>query len=411
MNRIGGLDPLLVADIPTLGWELLVLAPIELSECPRNHIPVLELRRVRERLEEPTPHDLETFLGTRRSPGRFDAPDDVPQAIERLAPALSADLDIIGPGVGRPGRIRGGQADHEQAVVGELGRFGQRLGEAELGLEAAGGKVALVVKLAGVGDPLVDEDQAGAVIVEELAQRIAGVRRLLVVGCDAVERLPAAQLPRQLAPEGSNDRAVIFRHRVPRRDLVADQHHQACGPELRCLRFLEHGVNTGQLPRRRPREQVVQGEHGVGLAAPEVGLQLNDGIAASASETVDCPNKQALQTLGEVGPPKELDRIPVLVRPFAQVHLPEVGRELGLLVPPARNVLVGCDDLSPRLEAGRGGAFDGSARFPAPFPARLLVEAYPQQLHLEPIELVRLRRRNRGEEPAHRVQRPIGVVA
>ena len=169
MDRIGGLDPLLVVDIPALRRELLVLGPIELRECPRNYVPVLELLGVRERLEEPPPHDLEAFLRTRRPPGRINAPDDVPQAIERLAPALPTDLDIIGPGVGRPGRIGGRQADHEQAVVGELGGFRQRLGEAELGFEAAGGKVALVVQLAGVGHPLVDEEQAGAVFVEELA--------------------------------------------------------------------------------------------------------------------------------------------------------------------------------------------------------------------------------------------------
>ena len=93
------------------------------------------------------------------------------------------------------------------------------------------------------------------------------------------------------------------------------------------------------------------------------------------------------------------------------MHLPEVGRELGLLVASARYVLVGRDDLPPRLQADHGGAFNGDARLPAPLPARLLVEAHAQQLHLEPLELVGLRRRDRGEEPAHRVQRPIGVVA
>ena len=123
------------------------------------------------------------------------------------------------------------------------------------------------------------------------------------------------------------------------------------------------------------------------------------------------PDQQALQAFRQVGPPKELDRVPVLVRPFAQVHLPEVGRELGLLVAPARDVLVGGDDLPPWLEAGRGSASDGGARLPAPFPARLLVEAHPQQLHLEPLELIGLRRRYRGEKPAHGVQCPIGVIA
>ena len=163
MDRICSPDPLLVVDIPTLRRKLLVLCPIKLRKCPRNHVPVLELRRVRERLEEPPPHDLEAFLGTRQPPGRLDASDDVPQAVERLAPALPTDLDVIGPGVGRPGRIRGRQADHELAVVGELGRFGQRLGKAELGLETAGGKVALVLQLAGVGNPA---ETAGKAILE-----------------------------------------------------------------------------------------------------------------------------------------------------------------------------------------------------------------------------------------------------
>ena len=287
MDRIGGLDPLLVVDIPALRRKLLVLGPIELRKCPRDHIPVRELRGVRERLEEPPPHDLEAFLRTRRPPGRLDASDDVPQAIERLAPALPTDLDVIGPGVGRPGSIRGRQADHEQTAVGELRGFRQRLGKAELGLEATGGKVALVVQLAGVGHPLVDKDEAGAVFVEELAQCIARIRRLFVVGRNPGECLLAAQLPRQLAPEGSDNRAVGFRHRVPRRDLVADQHHPTCRPELRCLRLLQHGVDSGQLPRCGPGKQVIQGQHGVGLAATEVGLQLNDGVAAPTREATD----------------------------------------------------------------------------------------------------------------------------
>ena len=174
MYRIGRLDPLLVVRVTARGRELLALGPIEVRERPGDHVPVRELRGVRERLEQPSPHDLEAFLGARRPPGRLDSPDHVSQPIERLASALSADLDVIGLGVGRAGRIRGGQADHEQAVIGELGGFGQHLRKAELGLEAAGRKVALVVQLAGVGDPLVDEDQAGTEFLEELAQHITG---------------------------------------------------------------------------------------------------------------------------------------------------------------------------------------------------------------------------------------------
>ena len=193
MYRPGRLDPLLVVRVPTRGRELLALGPIEVRERPRDHVPVPELRGVRERLEQPSPHDLEAFLGARRPPGRLDPPDHVAQPVERLASALSADLDVIGPGVGRPGRIRGWQADDEQAVVGEPGRFGQHLRKAELGLEAAGREVALVVQLAGVGDPLVDEDQAGTVFPEELAQHVAGA---------------ACGVPRDRSPRCSGSRAT-----------------------------------------------------------------------------------------------------------------------------------------------------------------------------------------------------------
>lgn len=54
-------------------------------------------------------------------------------------------------------RIRDRQAYHQQAVLRQLGRFGQHLGEGELGLETAGRQSALVVELARVGDPLVHQ--------------------------------------------------------------------------------------------------------------------------------------------------------------------------------------------------------------------------------------------------------------
>ena len=71
----------------------------------------------------------------------------------------------------------------------QLRRLGQRLGEGELRLEAAGRQVALVVQLARIGHPLVDQDQARAVVVEQLAQHVAGAGRLLVVRLQALRRL------------------------------------------------------------------------------------------------------------------------------------------------------------------------------------------------------------------------------
>ena len=138
--------------------------------------------------------------------------------------------------------------------------------------------------------------------------------------------------------------------------------------------------NWGQIATGRVLMSAVDRNSAMMKSLTEVGLQLYDGVTASAGEAVDCPDKQALQTFSEVGPPKELDGVAVLVRPFAEVDLPEVGRELRLLVAFARDVLVGCDDLPPRLETGRGSALNGDARLPAPLPARLLVEAHPLPL-------------------------------
>ena len=52
----------------------------------------------------------------------------------------------------------------------------------------------------------------------------------------------------------------------------------------------------------------------------------------------------------QVGAPEKLLRLLVLVRPFAEMHLPEVGGELRLLVTTTRHVGVRRDDLAPGLE-------------------------------------------------------------
>ena len=132
---------------------------------------------------------------------------------------------------------------------------------------------------------------------------------------------------------------------------------------------------------------MIQRQHGVGLATAEVRLELNDGIAAFAGEAADGPNQQTLQAFRQIRSPEELDGFSILVCAFTQMHLPEIGGELGLLVSPACNVLVGRDDFPPWLQAGRGGAFNRRSCLLAPLPARLFVEAHPQQLQLALLEL------------------------
>ena len=164
----GCLDPFLVVGVTALGRKLLVLGPVQLRERTRHDVPILELHRIGERLEQPSSDDLEAFLRAGRPPGRFDPPDDVPKPVERLPAARAADLDVVGLGVKRAGRIRRRQADHEQAVRGEPRRFGQRLREGELRLEGAGRRVALVVQTAARRPPA---RRSGARVPAENPQR------------------------------------------------------------------------------------------------------------------------------------------------------------------------------------------------------------------------------------------------
>jgi hypothetical protein len=104
---------------------------------------------------------------------------------------------------------------------------------------------------------------------------------------------------------------------------------------------------------------MVQGEHRVGLAAAEVGLQLDHRVAARlAGQASERALEQAGQALGQIGAAEELDRIAVFLGRVAPRHLGEVGSELGLDVTAARDVGVGRHDLAPGLEPGLRRALD-----------------------------------------------------
>ena len=108
--------------------------------------------------------------------------------------------------------------------------------------------------------------------------------------------------------------------------------------------------------------------------------------------------------------------VAVFIRTLAQMHLPEVRRELRLPVAPARNVPVRRGHLPPGCERAapaslRCRRFDERAGRPASLAAHLLVEHQPAKLHLALRDLSRLRRGDRGEQPLHRIQRPVRVIA
>ena len=77
-----------------------------------------------------------------------------------------------------------------------------------MGPEAPGRQVRFFVKLAGVGHPLVNQYQAGTIVVQQFPQGIPGIGGLLVIGpysfigfagfAGSARRIP--QLPGQLPP-------------------------------------------------------------------------------------------------------------------------------------------------------------------------------------------------------------------
>jgi hypothetical protein len=267
------------------------------------------------------------------------------------------------------------------------------------------------VKLPRVGHPLIDQDQARAVLLEQLAQRIARARRLLIVRLNPRERLLAPKLPGQLAPQRPDNGAVRLDGRIARRDLVADQDHPPGARERRGISRLHHHVDSWQVTGRDAGEEMIERQHRVRLAAAEVRLELHDRVAALAGQTPNRSGEHGLQALRQVGAAEELDRILVFRGALAEMHLPEIGRKLGLLIETAGDIPVRRHDLAPGLQQAGRRALDRDAGRLALLTAHLLVEAQAQQFHLDSLDLVGLRRRHGGQQPSGRIQRPIRVVA
>ncbi len=279
-----------------------------------------------------------------------------------------------------------------------------------MGLEASARKIGRVVKLSRVRHPLINQDQTRAVLLHQLPEHVAWAGRLLVVRLYPGVRFLPAELPRNLPPERVDYRPIRFHQRIAGRDPVPHEHHAS-----RCRRFFDPGflekvAHSRQADRVDAGEQVVQRHHGVGLAAAEVGLELYHRVAALPDNSPVGAHQQFFQTLGEVGPPEELGGVAVLVTSLPQVDLPEIGRELRLLVPTAGDVLVGIDHFSPRLEATGDLTFDRRAGAFSLLAAHLFFVVQPPQLMLHLPDLIGLGGGYSRKQPGHRVKRPIRIV-
>src|SRR5262245_51034769 len=121
---------------------------------------------------------------------------------------------------------------------------------------------------------------------------------------------------------------------------------------------------------------MIESQHGVGLTATEVRLQLHYRIALLPAQSLHSPGKQALQASCQISAAEELRRLFVLVGSFTHVDLPQVCSKLGLLVAPARHVLMRSYYLAPRLQVASGLAFNGCTRGLALLAANLLIKAH-----------------------------------
>ena len=161
MDGIGGLQATLVISLPAVGWKLLRLGAIQVSEGPGDGIAGGEVPLLIDGLEETPAHDLETLLGAGGSPHGLQTAERIAQAYNGLLSPLATDLNVGGRDTG-----------YQECLWGSLGSFSERLGKAEVGVEGACREAGDAIELAHVGHPFIDQNQAGGGSGEDLAQHV-----------------------------------------------------------------------------------------------------------------------------------------------------------------------------------------------------------------------------------------------
>src|SRR3546814_15189915 len=97
---------------------------------------------------------------------------------------------------------------------------------------------------------------------------------------------------------------------------------------------------------------MVQRQHGVGLAAAEVGLQFDDGVTAAPCQPLGCADQEGAEAVRQVGAAEELLRIAVVGGGAAGMHLGAIGSELSLLEVALRQDVGWTSELAPRPKDG-----------------------------------------------------------
>ena len=132
VDGIRRLEPFLIIRIAAFRGEFLLLRAVKLHERLGGSVAGDVQLRVGDRLKQPPPDNLETFLGTRRPPGRFHAADGVassaPARARPRSPPTSTSAISLPCGLTTP-LSTGRDADNEQGVLRRLGRFAQASGQ------------------------------------------------------------------------------------------------------------------------------------------------------------------------------------------------------------------------------------------------------------------------------------------
>ena len=277
---------------------------------------------------------------------------------------LQLSEDPIDPLVLLPISIHGlaalaqGQGEHQHRLGGgahRLDQVGEEGSELLSGLAGSG-----TLDLAQVDRKLIDQDQHRP-LADQLPQGFSARR-----GCpkpvaiaDALVARRASQLHRQLPPGREGEYVGLHPPAVHRvgvlpvegrdRDLLAGQ--AGWIDELRQDR-------SGDLIGGR--EDVVQADQGVRLAAAIAGVEPQDAaqLAAGAGEPVHHRQKQVAQAPGGVRVREEQGRVLVELRRRALQHLAEVRREVLVSDPPFQHVGPGPAEL---VDGGRAHGVVGTA--------------------------------------------------
>ena len=343
VDGIGAQQALAVVAVLGFGGEVGAVGGVVVGEGAAHRFRRLGLG---DGAEQAPAHDLEGLLGGHRLPQGLDAAEVVGQAGQGLDPALAAGL-----------AFRLGQGGEHDGGGHRLEGLGEGLDEGQVGIEGAAAQGLALLELAHVGHQLVHQDDAGGIGAEQglqgrLTRRGAGgvgVRHQGVAG-------GAAQLPGQVAPEGVEGLAVAHQGLVGGGLVAVEDHHPRPG-QAGDPGGVQQGGDPGEVAGGDGGAGEVIDRHlGVGLAAAEGGLELDDRIAAAAGEAVEHRVEQQAHALGDVGALEEQHRVLVLRRGLAGMDPGQVGRELGLLEGAFEDVLVGYGDLAPGFECHAGSS-------------------------------------------------------